>query len=518
MSHLRIVLVASDSFLQGTIEQALESSLGLPVEKHERFVPESGLEDSSPMPPSLVIADACDEESGALSLLQSLKGKRKLTSIPVIVLAPKGGNPLAMDCLRAGANAVLEVPPSAEDLAGTVWWLLRDRLFDRVGPTPPPSRSVSPIPVAGQGDASKRLDPESSGEPGSSAVVEEPAKSTAKAEARSARPTPVIAGPDQKTRSVPRTERADPKQYPPQKEGDSETGTAQGPVVRLRLFGYEIEDVIGTGGMATVYRAKQVSLGRRVAIKVMARDLAESSEFSARFVREARVQASLSHPNVVQAFDLGSKGRLLYIVMELVEGDSLREWIEEDRLGPLHWMYVAQVMGSTLQYLHSRQVIHRDIKPANLLVGRDGSLKLSDFGITYRPEGLEALRLTKSGLALGTPFFMPPEQRLNPAAINYKADIFALAVFLHVMLVGGITTHPLPLIKRYREELPDAIDEVLKPALRYDASKRPEDVSEITEPFIEILADHYRNATANAFQRSDLYSLNPFKQDSPIPS
>ncbi len=379
--------------------------------------------------------------------------------------------PLAADKQEAGSAkpASLVVPstppsPSAEELA------------EKLAPAPPPGANTAPATPISALEAAPPSEASQEVIPPPSRPISTPA----------ARRTPA------------------PKASGAESEGASAGG------FRLRLYGYEIESVVGSGGMATVYRAKQISLDRPVAVKVIARDLAQSLEFSTRFVREAKVQASLVHPHVAQVFDLGTSGPLLYIVMEYIEGDSLRDWIEDGRLSPLHWAYVAHVFGEVLSYLHSRHVIHRDIKPANLLIGGTGLLKLSDFGIAYRPEGVEAARLTAGRRGLGTPFFMPPEQRENPVDADHRADIFALAVTLHTMIVGGITRHPLPALRLYRRDIPPEVDAALRPALEADPFRRPSDVREITEPFIESLCAWHNMTTGEKVLRTDFYRKNPF--------
>lgn len=525
MSGISILLVTSDAFTQGTIDQAVRDALGVGLVKRPAFHRGDTLAAETGRSFSLFIVDATDEATGAKDLMKATKWERRTAVSPVVVLAPPGGNRLAYECLQLGANAVLETPVNTDELIGTLWWLLRDRLLSLMGgekkkkkneesipaATPIPAMDNStPPPGAAPAFPSHDLKTEVSGdsvtpdEPGGRKIAAPATPSLVQTE-RDENPPASLPGTDSGTGAR--------KRKSTYKSKEERLAAEEGPSTRMRLFGYEIEESIGSGGMATVYKAKQVSLERPVAIKVIARDLAQTPEFSARFIREARVQASLSHPNIVQVYDLGSNGPLLYIVMELVEGDALRDWIDGTdgrKLTPVHWMYVAHVLGETLSYLHARQVIHRDVKPANLLIGTNGDMKLSDFGITYRPEGMDVARLTSGNLALGTPFFMSPEQRVNPAAVSTQADVFGAAVTLHVMMVGGLTCHPLPRAEQYIPSLPPDIDAALRPGLESEVDRRAGDVRAITEPYIEALRRHVKATTGQEIARGDLYTRNPF--------
>src|SRR5262249_26958116 len=152
-------------------------------------------------------------------------------------------------------------------------------------------------------------------------------------------------------------------------------------LIGLRLGQYEITARLGTGGMATVYRARQASMGRDVAIKVIRPDLAEAGDFVARFQREAHTVAGLSHAHILKVFDYGQHGDLVYLVMELLKGGSLTDLV---RQGPLPLPTVARVLdqiADALDYAHERGIIHRDLKPQNVLLDERGSAHLTDFGI-----------------------------------------------------------------------------------------------------------------------------------------
>ena len=206
------------------------------------------------------------------------------------------------------------------------------------------------------------------------------------------------------------------------------------------LEGFEL---IGPGGMGTVYRAHQRELGRPVAVKVMHAQLAAEPWFADRFTREARTLARLDHPNIVRVHDGGHRDQLAYLIMELVEGDTLRRAISDGRLEPKAALRMAPLICAALQYAHDHGVVHRDIKPENILLGPHGSLKVADFGLAKLVGGGEA-NLTVAGDVMGTPHYMAPEQIANPLEVDHRADIFALGVVLYEMLTGELPVGRFP--------------------------------------------------------------------------
>ena len=185
---------------------------------------------------------------------------------------------------------------------------------------------------------------------------------------------------------------------------------------------YELERELGRGGMAVVYAAHDRDLGRRVALKVLAAHLAGDDEFRVRFLREARIAGSLSHPNLVRVYDIAEVDGLPCIVMELVEGGTLEG-------GSLSAADAAAVAGA-LAYAHGRGVVHRDLKPANLLRTRDGVVKVGDFGIA---RAAEETRVTQIGTVLGTLRYLAPEQA-EGRDVGPEADVYSLAVVLDELL------------------------------------------------------------------------------------
>ncbi|MBV8531141.1 MAG: Stk1 family PASTA domain-containing Ser/Thr kinase, partial [Candidatus Eremiobacteraeota bacterium] len=210
-------------------------------------------------------------------------------------------------------------------------------------------------------------------------------------------------------------------------------------MIEERVFNnrYRLDRKLGEGGMATVYCGTDILLRRRVAIKVLREQYAADEEFVRRFYQEAESAAKLSHPNIVNTFDVGRQGDTYFIVMELVDGPSLAEIIAADgRLPePVAIDYAAQI-ASGLAYAHRQGLLHRDIKPANVLVTKDDVVKLSDFGIA-RAVSQQTMALTKPGLVMGSVYYISPEQA-QEHEIHETADLYSLGVVLFQMLTGAL--------------------------------------------------------------------------------
>ncbi len=199
---------------------------------------------------------------------------------------------------------------------------------------------------------------------------------------------------------------------------------------------YEILDVIGVGGMAVVYKAYCHRLHRFVAIKVLKRDLAADAEFRRRFHEEAQAVAMLSHPNIVSVYDVSKGDDLDYIVMELIDGITLKQYMQKKQ-GRLNWresLYFITQIVRALGHAHSRGIIHRDIKPQNIMVLRDGSVKVADFGIARI---MSAAQTTLTQEALGSVHYISPEQARG-SHIDARADIYSAGVVLYEMLTGRL--------------------------------------------------------------------------------
>src|SRR5882762_10573996 len=219
---------------------------------------------------------------------------------------------------------------------------------------------------------------------------------------------------------------------------------------------YRLDAQIGRGGMSTVYRAFDTVLERQVAIKLMHREIASDSDQLERFRREARAVAQLSHPHIVGVIDAGEDQGRPYIVLEHVEGETLKERIR--RLGRLpiteavaYAIEIARALGAA----HARHIVHRDVKPQNVLLDEEGSAKVTDFGIarTLDEEGL-----TADGRVLGTTDYVSPEQALGQP-VTGQSDLYSLGVVLFEMLTGEVPfkgeNQVVVAMKHVREELPD---------------------------------------------------------------
>jgi serine/threonine-protein kinase len=204
----------------------------------------------------------------------------------------------------------------------------------------------------------------------------------------------------------------------------------------VRIAGFELLSKIGEGGMGAVYRARQVSMDRLVAVKVLPRRLANDDEFIQRFIREARAAGKLNHINIVQGLDVGHKNGRYYFAMEYVDGKTIKE-LFKDRDGvfaPREAVQILLQVARALDHAHRHGIVHRDVKPDNILVAGDGVAKLADLGLA-RNYGAD-VTVTQAGMTLGTPQYMSPEQARGDTEMDTRSDIYSLGATLYHMVVG----------------------------------------------------------------------------------
>ena len=207
-------------------------------------------------------------------------------------------------------------------------------------------------------------------------------------------------------------------------------------LLHQQIPGYELLEKLGKGSMGTVFKARQLSMNRLVAVKMLHPRLAAKQELWQRLTREAQLAARLSHNNIVQAIDVGAAGPLHYFVMELVEGTTIKEELEKGKkYSEKEAVDIALQVAQALQHAHRRGLIHRDVKPANIVMTREGVAKLADLGMA-REEADEELKLAEKGMTIGTPFYIAPEQIHGTVDIDPRADIYSLGATFYHMVTG----------------------------------------------------------------------------------
>jgi tRNA A-37 threonylcarbamoyl transferase component Bud32 len=258
---------------------------------------------------------------------------------------------------------------------------------------------------------------------------------------------------------------------------------------------YKILKELGRGAMGLVYLGKDPTIQRFVAIKTMRLDHIDDptkvKEIKVRFFREAESAGRLSHPNIVTIYDAGEQDELGYIAMELIEGQSLREWSRKPNLMPLPEIaHTLACVADALDYAHHQGVVHRDIKPANIMITRDRSVKVTDFGIAK----MASSNKTQTDVVLGTPTYMSPEQ-IAGKKVDGRSDVFSLGVVLFELLTGqppftadnlsallfAIAQHPHPDVHSLRPDLPPMFQEIINRALQKELPQRYRRAGELAQ-------------------------------------
>jgi len=252
-----------------------------------------------------------------------------------------------------------------------------------------------------------------------------------------------------------------------------------------QIPGFQILSKLGQGAMAVVFKAKQLSLDRIVAIKVLPKRLSENTEFVERFYREGRAAARLNHPNIVQAYDVGESGGYHYFVMEYIDGQTVYDLLTDGkRLSEADALRIIKQTAKALEHAHGQGFIHRDVKPKNIMITKAGDVKLADMGLAREVDDY-VTATAEAGRAYGTPYYISPEQIRGEISIDFRADIYALGATFYHSVTGKVpfdgTTPSAVMHKHLKEPLvpPDHLNKSLSSGvgeiIEVMMSKAPDD-------------------------------------------
>jgi tRNA A-37 threonylcarbamoyl transferase component Bud32/DUF4097 and DUF4098 domain-containing protein YvlB len=240
----------------------------------------------------------------------------------------------------------------------------------------------------------------------------------------------------------------------------------------------EILEALGRGGMGAVYKARQPRLDRVVALKILARERKGDPQFAERFEREARTLARLHHPNIVAIHEFGETGGNFYLLMEYVDGLTLRQLLQTRKLTPEEALAIVPKICEALQYAHQQGVVHRDIKPENILIDKAGQVKIADFGIAKIIGQAAQSGITQEQQVIGTPHYMAPEQVERPKTVDHRADIYSLGVVLYEMLTGELPLGKFALPSR-KVQVDVRLDEIVLHALEKEPERRYQQAQQV---------------------------------------
>jgi|GEM_PF-4154883 len=272
-------------------------------------------------------------------------------------------------------------------------------------------------------------------------------------------------------------------------------------LVGTRLGSWQLDRLLGRGGMGRVYEARDLGSGRRVALKVLSEALAQDPAFVRRFRREGKVLASLSHPHLVEVLDQGEDHGQVWFAMEYVRGETLRRRLERGALTPTEAVRTASEICSALAYAHDKGVVHRDLKPENVLLGEDGRVRLADFGLLRlvresTPES--TTRLTRTDVILGTYEYMAPEQRREAGEVDGRSDLFSLGVMLYEGLTGKLPLGRFTPASELVPGLSPGMDTVIHRALAPEPKDRYSSARELSSALAQAMTQHPRTPGAAA--------------------
>ena len=257
----------------------------------------------------------------------------------------------------------------------------------------------------------------------------------------------------------------------------------------------EVIELIGKGGMGSVYKARQQDLDRVVAVKILPKEVQGDPHFGDRFLREARTLAKLNHPNIVAVYDFGQVDGLFYFVMEYVDGVTLRDTIATNKVTPEEALRIIPELCEALQFAHEEGVVHRDIKPENILLDRRGRVKIADFGLAklLRSDEAATSNLTETHQVMGTVRYMAPEQMTTSKGVDHRADIYSLGVVFYELLTGELPMGWFaPPSKKVAVDV--RMDEVVLRALEAEPSRRFQHASEVKTAVEALSSDNRQPA------------------------
>jgi len=287
----------------------------------------------------------------------------------------------------------------------------------------------------------------------------------------------------------------------------------------IELDRFEIQEKVGEGAMGEVYKARQISMDRIVAIKVLFPELAEDLKFAHRFMHEARAIGKLNHPNVVQGIDFGRSDKHLYFVMEYVNGPSLYEILKQGPLEEDEALEIGLQVAQAIEHGHGQGIVHRDIKPGNIMISTEGTAKVTDYGLAKRSEG-DSGKSTGAGKVLGTPYYISPEQARGDEDIDIRSDIYSLGATLYHIATGKppfpgknapeimsrALNERVPDPRKEKPELTSAFSKLVLKMTQKDRNKRPlspaELVSEIRRTMRSSAGERQRQSIGANLKRT----------------
>lgn len=256
----------------------------------------------------------------------------------------------------------------------------------------------------------------------------------------------------------------------------------------IRIGEYLLIGKIGQGGAAEIYKARQESLDRDVAVKILSSNFSDDPEIVRRFERESKVIAKLNHPNIVNVIDKGSTGGRYYFIMNYIDGTSLREVIDSKKVSLKVKMEMIVQVCKALDYAHNNGVIHRDIKPTNVLIDRQGNALVADFGIA-QIVGVPETEMTSSDMIMGTLAYMSPEQKLSSTNVDQTTDIYATGVMIYEILIGKKPLGRFKLPSEINSSIPKEYDSIISKCLASEAKDRYQRAVELKDAVLEVITN-----------------------------